>query len=269
VGWSTYLPFGKSKLKGGLVLKLSLKSAGLAAVFLLSVPTISYADSDPEPQDISAETNAELEAKSKIKGEVKVEEKIDIKEIKTELKEIKENAPEKFSDISESSGVSASNLSSKNIAKLGASTLASSSALGTNGDILITYDTDSVLGWNYGHAAIVRWDAAYVVEAMPDDGVRYHVNNWKSRYNSWKGLWVKGATDGHYTDAQAYARGQLGKKYSLVYGKYQSTYFYCSLLAWKSWKISGSSFDLDDDGGVVVTPGDIDQDSQTITYASK
>lgn len=246
-------------------MKLSLKSTGLAAVLLLSIPTISYADSDPEPEDISTEINAELESKSLDKGEVKVEEKLDLKEIKTELKEIKENAPEKYSEISEGSNVS-SNLSSKNISRLGASTMASSSALGTKGDILITYDTGSVSSWNYGHAAIVRWDSAYIIEAMPKDGVRYHANNWKTRYSNWKGLWVKGASDTDYTDAQAYARGQLGKKYSLAYGKYQATYFYCSLLAWKSWKNTG--FDIDDDGGVVVTPGDIDQDPQTITYAS-
>lgn len=236
-------------------MKLTLKSTGLAALLLLTVPTISYADADSQPQDISAEINAELESKSSANLKLKKEKGLDKKAIKSELKELKKNAPDKYSEISKQSDVEAEGISS----------LASSSSLGTNGDVLITYDSEK-MGWNYGHAAVVRWDTAYVIEAWPGDGVRYYKNNWKSRFNSWKGLWVKGATDRNYSDAQSYASGQLGKKYSLAYGKYQANYFYCSLLAWKAWNNTG--FNLDDDGGVLVTPGDIDQDTQTVTYAS-
>ncbi|MFZ3589731.1 distant relative of cell wall-associated hydrolase-like protein [Bacillus sp. DJP31] len=212
----------------------------------------------------SASDNKSEQEKIKIEFEQKIteteaqrlkNEKVNQKEVEKELKWMKKNAPEKYAQIMQSSNPEQGEFS----------TLASSTSLGTNGDVVITYDAKTS-GWSHGHAAVVRWDNSYIIEAWPDAGVRYYTNNWKSRFNDWKGLWISGASGADYDYAQSYGGGQVGDPYSTVYGKYQSDKWNCSLLAWKAWNQRG--FDLDADGGIVVTPSDLDRDSQTTTFAS-
>ncbi|AIM16138.1 hypothetical protein HW35_07385 [Bacillus sp. X1(2014)] len=208
-----------------------------------------------EQEEIKIELEQKIPETEALREKTKTE-KVNLKKVEKELKWMKKHAPEKYEQVMNSSDTVQGEYS----------TLSSSNALGTNGDILITYD-NKTSGWNHGHAAIVRWDNSYVIEAWPNAGVRYYTNNWKSRFTTWKGLWVSGADGADYDYAEYYARLQHGDPYSVAYGKYQDSYWYCSLLVWKAWYQAG--FDLDDDGGVLVTPGDIDQDSQTITFASR
>lgn len=159
------------------------------------------------------------------------------------MAEVQQTSPEKYAQLQAS--------------------VASSSSLGTNGDILITYDSNTS-GWHYGHTAIVRFDNNYVIEAWPGDGVRNYKNNWKTRFNSKRAFWVKYANGDDYHYAQSYAIAKIGRPYSLATTKTSVTKFYCSKLVWQAWKSRG--FDLDSNGGVLVTPANIEDDSQTLRY---
>ncbi|MFU8692747.1 YiiX/YebB-like N1pC/P60 family cysteine hydrolase (plasmid) [Rossellomorea sp. FS2] len=133
--------------------------------------------------------------------------------------------------------------------------LATSSSVGTEGDVLATMDSSSSKGiFNYGHAAIVRWDDNYTIEAYPNGGVQYKKNDWKTRYNKVRGFWVKGASLSHYDKAENYAKAQLGEPYNTGFGKWPTDRWYCSQLVWRAWYQQG--FDIDD-GGSVVSPADL------------
>ncbi|WJQ14403.1 YiiX/YebB-like N1pC/P60 family cysteine hydrolase [Geobacillus stearothermophilus] len=239
-------------------MKKSFLLSSIVALGLISTSGVPMAYAQMDAQVNKAKIQIEQEMEKKQREERQeiinlINEPVDQEAVKKEIEWMKKNAPDKYNQIisgQQTKGVSA---------------LASSGALGTNGDILITYDSESS-GWNHGHAAIVRWDGDYIIEAWPGDGVRYYVNNWKIRFKTWKALWVKGAMGEDYTSAQSYARAQIGEPYSLTATKNQSSKWYCSLLVWKAWENRG--FDLDDDGGIIVTPSDLDQDPETITYAS-
>ncbi|AKM17707.1 Uncharacterized distant relative of cell wall-associated hydrolases [[Flavobacterium] thermophilum] len=239
-------------------MKKSFLLSPLVALSLIctsGVPLV-YAESGVQVNKVKIQMEQEMDKKQQEERQEiinLINEPVDQEAVKKEIEWMKKNAPDKYNQVI--SGQQAK----------GVSALASSGALGTNGDILITYDSESS-GWNHGHAAIVRWDGEYIIEAWPGEGVRYYVNNWKTRWKTWKGLWVKGAMGEDYTSAQSYARAQIGEPYSLTATKGQSSKWYCSLLVWKAWENRG--FDLDDDGGIIVTPSDLDQDSETITYAS-
>lgn len=139
----------------------------------------------------------------------------------------------------------------------------SSGKMGTIGDILVTYDNKHS-GWNHGHAAIVRENNNYIVEAMPSSGVRNQPNTWASDYDSKKKFYVKGATYSNYYNAQSYAFSKIGYDYDILAAKDNPWRFYCSSLVWQSWVSQG--YNLDTNGGTYVTPADIEYHSLTIEY---
>ncbi len=136
-------------------------------------------------------------------------------------------------------------------------------SLGTNGDVLVTYD-NKTSGWNHGHTAIVRWDNNYIIEAMPTPGVRYHQNNWKSRFISERAFYVSGAAGSKYTNAARNAASRVGKPYAIYTSKTSTDKYYCSKLVWQAWR--GQGWDLDADGGYWVFPVDLERDAHTIRY---
>lgn len=138
-----------------------------------------------------------------------------------------------------------------------------SGTYGTNEDILISYDS-GYKNWNYGHAAIVRKGDRQIIEAWPGDGVRLYTNNWSTRWNSKKKMYVRGASSSNYTNAQAYAYDKLGSSYNLLAGKQATSMYYCSLLVWQAWNKQG--YDLDGNGGSIVTPADLESSSRTQVY---
>ncbi len=95
-------------------------------------------------------------------------------------------------------------------------------------------------------------------------GVRNYANNWGKRFKSKKKMFVRGATSTKYTKAQSYAYGKRGKSYSLLATKKGTSKYYCSQLVWQAWNKQG--FDLDYNGGAIVTPADLDKHAKTILY---
>jgi uncharacterized protein YycO len=144
-------------------------------------------------------------------------------------------------------------------------TTATVGKMGTVGDILVTY-LPAHFGWNHGHAAIVRYDNNYIVEAWTgnDNKVRNYQNNFGKRFSDARKFYVKGATDQEYKNAAAYETEQVGDPYSLAATTNTTTKFYCSQLVWQAWSRQG--YDLDGNGGFVVTPANLEADSQTIRY---
>ncbi|AOY07524.1 hypothetical protein BKN48_20310 [Bacillus subtilis] len=128
-----------------------------------------------------------------------------------------------------------------------------SGSLGTKGDVLVSYEINSG-SWSIGvgHAAIVSRNKAKTVEAwhkkwspIKQDGVRRYTNNWGSKKKVY-GLWVKKSNNTKYINAAKYAEKQADakKKYNLnFFDKNTTKKFYCSQLAWRSWKNQGHDID--------------------------
>jgi uncharacterized protein YycO len=173
--------------------------------------------------------------------------KVNKTELEKNLKELEKVNPEKYKDIKKAQGIQ----------------VMTAGEMGTNGDILITYD-NKTSGWRHGHAAIVQTNNDYVVESWPNVGVRSYKNNWSSRFSSKKKMYISGASSSKYTAAQAYAKSKIGSPYQAPVGKNSPIAFYCSSLVWQSWYKQG--YDLDGNGGLLVTPADLENDSQTIVY---
>ena len=228
----------------------------IAALTVSAVPTLTQASQELEEGYLdmsSPEIQAELERKIK-ETEVARTRAMQgqfhsmIAE-ETNLDDLKKNAPEKYKQIQEE--------------QQKAQGLASSGRMGTVGDILITYDNKTTV-WRHGHAAIVRKNNDYIVEAWPDEGVRNYKNNWGNRFDSALKLYVKGADDTDYINAQRFAYGEEGKPYKLNVAKHFTSSYYCSKLVWKAWDEQG--FDVDADGGFIVTPADIENSKITVEY---
>jgi uncharacterized protein YycO len=239
--------------------KILIASILSATLLLPSTPSFASTEAYPSESEIILDLSSdELQKEMKIAEENTKKAKsleIDQKELKKELKELKKDNPEKYDLVIEQ-------IKTEEAVASGEITTLSSVSMGTKGDVLVTYDQD-ISGWNHGHAAIVAINYDYIYEAMPDPGVRYYPNRW-ANYNTKKKMYVKGASFANYDNAVAFAKAQVGKPYSLAAAKDQTKVYYCSLLVWKSWQKQG--FDLDGDGGLIVTPADLDLDSQTITY---
>ncbi len=112
-----------------------------------------------------------------------------------------------------------------------------------------------------GHAGIVM-DDDYVIHSVPRDGVsKISMGMWIKSYGR-NEYAVKGTSKNKGEAALRYAMRQEGKPYSSdFYNKNRTDQFYCSQLVWKAWKIMG--YDLDRNGGYVVTPTDIRKDGDT------
>ncbi|MGY2613436.1 YiiX/YebB-like N1pC/P60 family cysteine hydrolase [Bacillus pretiosus] len=237
---------------------LSKKALSLALAGSLVFP-VGSAFASEEPTNLneqisqySPELKKELQqAEIDTKTAAQKVNEINQEELNKELEELKSNNPEKYQAII------------KEKEKQKQKFAASSGKMGTKGDILISYDNKTA-GWNHGHAAIVLEDNNYYMEAWPDRGVRVHDNDFGTRFNSKKKQYIKGASNNQYRAAQNYAYSKKGSKYSVLTRKDNPYQFYCSSLVWQAWKSQG--YDLDSNGGGIVTPADIDNSSYTITY---
>lgn len=145
-------------------------------------------------------------------------------------------------------------------------------AIGNPGDLLVTLDnTIPLLDWAGGHTAIVSNNPAYTVESFGDklgqNGVRYWVNDWRTRYQKVKALWVDGARANDYNYVASYNEAQVGKGYNYNFFNIWTTdHFYCSQLAWRAWYNRGWDLNF---GGLAVWPVDLLRTPYTIAYYSQ
>lgn len=141
------------------------------------------------------------------------------------------------------------------------------SRLGSTGDIFVAYNASSWgIDFGYpGHAAIVSNNNTWTIEAFPDDGVQYHLNDWKERTHIYA-MSVRGATPTKNSGAATYAANQVGKEYNYYFfDPWTEDAFYCSQLVWKAWKSQGIDVDyvtIDP----IITPMEIAKSGNTIIY---
>lgn len=127
------------------------------------------------------------------------------------------------------------------------------------GDILITFNSH-FLGWRNGHAAIViDAENRLTLEALTlgQDSDILSVNAWLER-PSFVVLRVSGATQEKRREVAEYAKENLlGIPYQLTAGFWKGDLYgtHCSHLIWYAYHHFG--YDLDGDGGWIVTPKDI------------
>ena len=132
------------------------------------------------------------------------------------------------------------------------------------GDILISLSTHTG-GWRHGHAAIVL-DQYTIIESavLGADSQIVSVADWVD-YSNYAVLRIKDVTPEQQQEVVDYCREHLaGVPYSLLSGIFgdkapdpDSEFFglQCSYLAWYAWYQFG--YDLDSDGGRIVTPFDL------------
>ena len=137
------------------------------------------------------------------------------------------------------------------------------------GDILLTLSTHT-LGWRHGHAGLVV-DADTVLECMTlgNDSEMASVKHW-STYSDFAVLRVKDVTPEIQAQVVEYAMKHLcGVPYRLSAGfigekasDTKEAWFglQCAYLVWYAWKQFG--YDLDSDGGRLVTAKDLLQSPQ-------
>ena len=132
------------------------------------------------------------------------------------------------------------------------------------GDILISLSTHS-FGWHHGHAAIAISRYSTLESAvMGTDSSFGSVNRWKE-YSNFAVLRIKDVTEEQQQALVEYRLEYLeGVPYDLLVGILgdkapdvddESFGLQCSYLAWYAWYQFG--YDLDSDGGKIVTPHDI------------
>ena len=133
------------------------------------------------------------------------------------------------------------------------------------GDILVSLSTHT-LGWRHGHAGLVLDpDAGITLESvvLGSDSAQTKVSHWRT-YSTLLVLRPKDATAAQRSAVVAFAEEHLdGIPYSLLSGifgpKFQpvdaSHNAQCAYLPWYAWMSQG--FDLDGDGGRIVTPMDL------------
>ncbi|TPG70195.1 hypothetical protein EEL31_18000 [Brevibacillus laterosporus] len=129
----------------------------ISALTVSAVPTLTQASQELEEGYLdmsSPEIQAELERKieeTEVARTKALQGKLhSMVAEETSLNDLKKNAPEKYKQIQEE--------------QQKVQALVSSGRMGTVGDILITYDNKTSM-WRHGHAAIVRKNNDYIVEA--------------------------------------------------------------------------------------------------------
>jgi len=132
------------------------------------------------------------------------------------------------------------------------------------GDILISLSTHTI-GWHHGHAAIVLDQYTLIESAvLGADSQIASIGDW-CNYSNYAVLRIKDVTPEQQQEVVAYCKENLeGVPYSLLSGIFgdkapepDSAGFglQCSYLAWYAWYQFG--YDLDSDGGRIVTPYDL------------
>ncbi len=132
------------------------------------------------------------------------------------------------------------------------------------GDILVTLSTHSV-GWRHGHAGLVI-DKYSVLESavLGSNSEIASVSHWNT-YSNYAVLRIKNVTPELQLEVTSFAHDKLnGVPYKLTSGLFgekapspdsDSFGLHCSYLVWYAWQHFG--FDLDSDGGGLVTTSDI------------
>lgn len=132
------------------------------------------------------------------------------------------------------------------------------------GDILITLSTHSA-GWHHGHAGLVL-DENYVLECVKwgEESEIVKVSHWRT-YSNYVVMRVKNASSEEAEMVAKYAKENLcGVPYRLSVGvlsgklldrKNKMFGTHCGHCVWYAWKMFG--YDLDSDGGRIVTPYDV------------
>lgn len=139
-----------------------------------------------------------------------------------------------------------------------------------NGDMVVVGGTAT------GHAG--EWDDAYFngslydncvwsANTTPVDGVQREEPRKYRMYDYAYGIWVPSLSLTKRTAARSYCRAQAGEPYNITSSKSNQSAWYCSKLAWASYRYT-AGVDLDGDGGVWVWPIDLVNDSQTSVFAS-
>ncbi len=128
-----------------------------------------------------------------------------------------------------------------------------------NGDILISF-SGHIFGWRYGHAAIVvDAEKGLTVEAVDlgSDSKLRSIGHWKE-YPGFVLMRANGITQEQRNEIAAYAENDLVDIPYSVFSFGESEELpgtHCAHLVWYAYKRFG--FDLDSDGGLIVTPADI------------
>lgn len=137
-----------------------------------------------------------------------------------------------------------------------------------DGDILITFNSH-VLGWRNGHAAIVvdaQKRLTLEARVLGTDSAVTSMAHWE-RYPSFVVLRLKGAEESERREIAAYAaRNMLNKPYRLtagwgdwMYPQNMTEGTQCAHLVWQAYQQFG--YNLDSDGGLIVTPKDLFESS--------
>ncbi len=138
-----------------------------------------------------------------------------------------------------------------------------------SGDIIV------VTGSGTGHAG--EWDSYYFrgslydnciwsANTAPVNGVQREEPRKYRAYDAAYGLWVPSVTATRRGSARTYCRAQSGEPYNVASSKTDQASWYCSKLAWSSYRYT-CGIDLDADGGYWVWPVDLINDSQTSCFA--
>lgn len=132
------------------------------------------------------------------------------------------------------------------------------------GDILLSFSTHSV-GWTHGHAGLVLSENEVLECTSVGRNSRIvKPSHWR-KYSNYLVLRVKGVKRDVQEQVATYARENLRDvPYRLMAGIFgakamdvSESYFglQCAYLVWYAWQVAG--YDLDADGGKLVTPKDI------------
>ena len=132
------------------------------------------------------------------------------------------------------------------------------------GDVLVSLSTHS-FGWYHGHAAIVVDDYTTIESVVLGTDSQIGSTSGWTDYTNYAVLRIKDVTPEQQQAIVDYSRENLlGIPYSLLAGiigekapEPDSEFFglQCSYLAWYAWNHFG--YDLDSDGGRIVTPHDL------------
>lgn len=138
-----------------------------------------------------------------------------------------------------------------------------------SGDIIV------VLGTLTGHAG--EFDSSFYrgylsdgcfwsANTTPVNGVQREAAGKYRSYDVAYGLWVPSLSAYQRSRARDYCRLQQGEPYSLTGSKSDQSSWYCSKLAWSSYRYM-TGLDLDGDGGFWVWPVDLVNDPATYVFA--
>lgn len=130
------------------------------------------------------------------------------------------------------------------------------------GDIFVR-KTNLIVGSPAGHAGIGDYDKGFTIEAYPSGGVQFRFD-----YSKWKGDRTAGiyrpysTTAGDYQKATNHSISKIGEAYNWSF-KSTGTGYYCSELAYFSWKNANGSRLRVQSGEDYIVPLELAETSKT------